>query len=67
MRTKVVIENGEIDIVLTPENNFEKDIIEKVKEGKSNQKWSIHTDVDYDYQFGTSSKHKITLNLKETR
>ena len=30
MRTKVLIENGETTIILTPENEFEIDVIEKI-------------------------------------
>lgn len=66
MKSKVVIENHEVDIILTPENDFEKDLIEKITDGKQKGIWSIFSNADYDYQFGTSSKHKITINLKET-
>lgn len=67
MKSKVTIENGEVDIILTPENEFEKDIIEKVKEGKDKKIWNVFCDAECDYSFGTYSKHKFTINLKETR
>ncbi len=30
MKAKVIIENGDATIILTPENEFEKDIIDKM-------------------------------------
>jgi len=65
MKTKVIIENGEIDIILTPENDFEKDIIEKMVDRKKD--YSIHTTANTDYLYSNHSKHKITMNIKETR
>jgi len=71
MKAKVVIENGETDIVLTPENDFEKDLIEKVKEGEDKKIWNVYTSVNIDkkYNYGTYelSNHEIIINLKETR
>jgi len=29
MKTKIIIENGETEIVLTPENDFDRDVLEK--------------------------------------
>lgn len=65
MKTKVVIENGEIEIVLTPENDFEKDIVEKMVDRKKD--FSIHTTADTKYQYSSHSNHKIVMNIKETR
>ena len=65
MKAKVIIEDGETSIVLTPETDFEKDIIEKGY-GKTN-KFSIHTSFDAQYSYSTYSKHSITMILKELK
>ncbi len=65
MKTKVIIENGETLIELCPENDFERDIIEKVKDKGS--KFNIHTIFDADYSFGGHQKHKIAISIKEIR
>ena len=36
MKTKVIIENGETDIILTPENDFDKGVLEKIHKNKQN-------------------------------
>jgi hypothetical protein len=65
MKVKVVIENGETTIVLTPENEFEIDVIEKIHCKK--EKFNIHTSVDASYNYGTYSKHKIDISIREVR
>lgn len=65
MKTKVVIENGETTIVLTPENDFENDVIEKIK--KKPEKFSIHTSINVDYSYSRYSNHNIKLSIKEER
>jgi len=65
MKTKVVIENAETTIVLTPENEFEIDVIEKIIRNK--QKFDINTVVDAQYNYGSYSKHKIDINIKESK
>lgn len=65
MKAKVVIENGETTVVLTPENEFEIDVIEKIHCKK--EKFNIHTSVDVQYNYGTYSKHKIDINIREVR
>ena len=40
MKTKVVIEDGETEILLTPENDFEKDVLEKIHNKK--QSFNFH-------------------------
>jgi len=61
MKAKVIIENGETSIVLTPENEFEIDVIEKVH--CKTEKYNIHTKVDADYSYGSYSKHKICMSI----
>lgn len=65
MRAKVIIENGETTIVLTPENVFEIDVIEKVHSKK--EQHNIHTEFDLEYSYGARSKHKIQLSIREER
>lgn len=65
MKAKVVIENGETTVVLTPENEFEIDVIEKIHCKK--EKFNIHTSVDAQYNYGTYSKHKIDISICEVR
>lgn len=65
MKTKVIIENGETEIVLTPENIFERDLLQKINSGR--QRFNIHTDIEADYVYGVSQNHKIILNIKEEK
>ena len=65
MKTKVIIENGETELILTPENDFERDILEKIHNKKTN--FTIFTDVEAKYDFGIYKDHKLILNIKETR
>ncbi len=65
MKTKVVIENGETEIILTPENVFEKDILEKMRSRRQN--YTIHTNVEANYDFGSYKDHKIVLNIKDIK
>lgn len=60
MKTKVIIERGEVNIILTPENEFEKDIIEK----SQSDKWKKSINVYCDYTYSTYSKHEIKINLQ---
>lgn len=65
MKAKVIIENGETDVVLTPENDFEKDIIEKMVDRKKD--FNLHTSAETKYSYSQHSGHTITINIKETR
>ena len=65
MKSKVIIENGETTIVLTPENEFEIDVIEKVHCKK--EKHNIHTEFEAQYNYGTYSKHRIELSIRQER
>ena len=63
MKAKVIIENGLTQIELTPENDFEKDIIEKSKDLNPN------CDVNFSYgkesYYTVNKNHKITITLKK--
>lgn len=65
MRAKVVIENGESKIVLTPENGFETHILEECYARK--QAHNLSTTVDAEYSYGSYSKHRIEITIKEIR
>lgn len=65
MKAKVIIENGEIQIVLTPENDFEIDVIEKIYDKK--EKYNVLTSFNANVSYGTYSKHNIEINIKEFR
>ena len=65
MKAKVIIENGETTIVLTPQNEFEIDLIEKVKDKK--EKHIIQTHFSADYNYGTYENYRIELSIKEER
>jgi succinylarginine dihydrolase len=65
MKTKIVIENGKTELILTPENDFDKDVLKKIYNNKS--KFSIHTNVEAEYNYGDYKNHKLVLNIKETK
>jgi hypothetical protein len=65
MKAKVIIENGETSIFLTPENEFEVDIIEKLYCKKENH--NLHTSANANYNFGVYSKHNIEISIKEIK
>jgi hypothetical protein len=65
MKAKVIIENGETEVILTPENDFEKDIIENIADRKKD--FNIHTTAETNYSYSQHSNHKIVMNIKETR
>ena len=63
MKAKVIIEQGITKVVLTCENAFEKDIVEKIKDYRSN--YEIETTVSTNYQFQTHNDHKIEMIINE--
>ena len=63
MKAKVIIENGETTIVLTPQNEFEIGLIEKVKNKK--EKHTIQTHFCADFNYGIYKNHYIELSIKE--
>jgi len=63
MEAKVIIENGKTRIELTPDNEFETEVIERVRD----EKYKISTtSVHADYSFNTHSNHKITINIEKS-
>ena len=65
MPCKVIIDNRETQIVLTPENDFEIDVIEKIYDKK--EKYNVLTSFNVNVSYGTYSKHNIEMNIKEVR
>ena len=63
MKATVIIEQGLTKVVLKAENDFERDIVEKIKDYKSD--YEIETTVSTNYQFQTHNNHKIELSIKE--
>ena len=62
MKTKVIIENGKTEIVLTPENDFELDVIEKTVDKKYVVKdISVHAD----YSYNEYKNHKIVIQIEK--
>ena len=61
MKTKVIIENSETTIILTPENKLERDVIEKMHENRS--QYSVYTPLTI--AFSEYSDHKIEICIKE--
>jgi len=66
MKAKVIIEHGTTSIILTPENEFEKDIIEKVEDRRSDFDLKSNFNVDREiYSSSTKINHNITIKLVE--
>jgi len=65
MNAKVIIENGQTEIVLTPENDFEIDVLEKVYNKQNTI--DIKTNVVAKYDFVAHRDHKLIVNLKENK
>jgi len=63
MKTKVIIENGKTTIILTPENEFEKDMVEIAKD----QNYKIEANIFKEDMFCDSEDHKIELLLTENK
>ena len=61
MKAKVVIEQGRTKVVLTADNDFEKDVIEQVKD--FNYRYNIETTVQTDYAYHNHSNHRIELDI----
>ncbi len=62
MKARVVIENGKTEIVLTPENEFELDVIEKTIDSKYEVK---KTDVTADWSYHEHKNHRIIISIEE--
>lgn len=63
MKTEIVIWQGNAKVVLHAENEFEKDLIEKIKD--SREGYETKTTVLTDYNYQSHSKHRIEIDLIE--
>ena len=63
MITEVKILQGRAKIILTAENEFEKDLIEKVVDSKRG--YETTSSVKTDYSYSTHSNQRIEINLLE--
>lgn len=63
MKAKVIIQEGKTTIELTPENDFEKDVIEKITDSRHH--YDINTTVSTNFQFHEHKNHKIQLNISK--
>ena len=61
MKTRVEINNGHAKIVLTPENEFERTLIDNVIEEDYNEKISVTRE----YIFGQHKNRQITISLEK--
>lgn len=63
MKAKVIIENGLTTIVLTPENDFEKTVLDDAY--KSKDKFLFEAEASAEYQsYGNNKNHKLVIWLK---
>ena len=63
MKSKLIIENGYTEIILTPENDFETDVIEKICNNK--QRFNIETSFKSETSYGIQEKHKISISINK--
>lgn len=62
MKAKVIIENGETTIVLTPENNFEKSVMESAR--KDSTGYDFKTSVTAEYSYQEYKNHCINIQMQ---
>lgn len=65
MKAKVIIENSETTVILTPKNEFELDVLQKMYDSKD--KYSLYTHVTAKRSYGADENHQININVKEIR
>lgn len=65
MRTEILIVNGSVKFILTPENHFE---IEALHNADS-ENYTLHTTIESKCDFGVSerSDYKLMINLREPK
>lgn len=71
MKTTLISDGDSVNIVLTPENEFEKDIIEKVYDcnvfSLSKDKYKTETEFYYSGNSYSKTKHQINLVITKIR
>lgn len=63
MKTEIVIKQGNAKVVLTPESEFEMDLIEKIVDSKIG--YEKQTNVLTDNSYYQHRKHRIEISLIE--
>lgn len=67
MKTKLISENGIVEIILTAENEFEKEILEKIDSPPYKTTYELKTKTLSDYDaFGHSNKKNIRMVVTVT-
>lgn len=64
MKTEIIICQGRAKVVLHAENEFEKDLIEKVKDSRKG--YETKTTVLTDYGYYIHRNHRIEIDLIES-
>ena len=67
MKAKVIIENGETTVSLTPENDFEKDMIEKLYLNKTQFDSELTFKCNVAQSWGIFKDHQIILSIKDNQ
>lgn len=62
MKAKVIIEECITSIVLSAENDFERDIVEKIADNRKIESKTVET--RYDQDWGVRGQHRIVVNIK---
>jgi hypothetical protein len=63
MKTEIVIWQGNAKVVLHAENEFEKDLIEKIKDSRDGYETNTHVLTNYSYSI--HNNHRIEIELIE--
>ena len=68
MKTEIVIKQGNAKIVLRAENEFEEDLIEKIKDSKVGCDFDTFVATDNEYgSYFTHKNHRIEISLTEKK
>ena len=65
MKTEIIITQGKARIVLKPESEFEKDLIEKIIDSKIG--YNTNAEVKTKCTYHSHSEHRIEINLLEKK
>lgn len=65
MKTEIVIVQGRARIVLRPENEFEIDLIEKVKDSRIG--YATEVNILSEYSYNIHKNHRIEIDLIEKK
>lgn len=65
MKTKLIIENSEANIELTPENVFETDLMQKIIDNQ--EIFQLTAKQTSEYSYGVHTKFKLKINIKNIK